>query len=433
MRQLYASSGTECYVPPSVLSNPLTKQDILEDLKAIPCKKAGPAHIAHNVVCRVGAEILAPVLYVFLQDWWSGGRPYIPQAWKDAWLILLRKPGRPCKGPGDMRPIGLSHPIRKAILRGLRAKIMPHAQRYVEHVPQWGFVPGREVADALARAFRRCQAVHILCKQQSVSIINRMDGITRRRVAGGLAVALDISRAFDAVRHSEIMLALQAADVSPALQGLVWEWIRGAQYHGSDNGGSWTVDVCRGVRQGCVLSPLLYVLVVARLHSVLKEKFGTHVNDSMDYYADDTLYHSTFESEQELVTAIRQVEFLFECLGQAGLDINDTKTQVLLQIRGTHAKQALKKHTERRKGDRFLRLSAFKQQRWLAICAQAIKFPMTALLTRRFIIGLSRPEPHTVGCGKSLPAAAICPCEPGYNCGELASEQRSFMPLILLA
>ena len=58
------------------------------------------------------------------------------------------------------------------------------------------------------------------------------------------------------------------------------------------------------------------------------------------------LYHSTFESEQELVAAIRQVEFLFECLAQAGLDINDTKTQVLLQTGGMHAKQALKKYTE---------------------------------------------------------------------------------------
>ena len=121
-----------------------------------------------------------------------------------------------------MRPIGLSHPLGKAILRGLRAKIMPYAQRYMEHVPQWGFIPGREVADALARAFRHCQAVQTLCKQQSVSINNRMDGITRKRVAGGLAVALDIS----------------TADVPLALQGLVWEWIRGAQYHGNDNGGA---------------------------------------------------------------------------------------------------------------------------------------------------------------------------------------------------
>ena len=116
---------------------------------------------------------------------------------------------------------------------------------------------------------------------------------------------------------------------------------------------------------------LLYVWMVARLHSMLREKLGTHMNDFMDYYADNTLYRRTFKTESELISAIRQVEFLFECLAQAGLDVNDTKTQVLLQIRGTHAKQTLKKYTENRKGSRFLRLSPFKQQRWLPICSRA--------------------------------------------------------------
>ena len=81
-----------------------------------------------------------------------------------------------------------------------------------------GFVPGREVADALARALGHCHAVQKLCEQQSVSINNRMDGITWIKVAGGIAVALDISRAFDTVRRSEIMLALQAADVPSEFQ-----------------------------------------------------------------------------------------------------------------------------------------------------------------------------------------------------------------------
>ena len=92
-----------------------------------------------------------------------------------------------------------------------------------------------------------------------------------------------------------------------------------------------------------------------------------HMNDFMDYYADDALYHRTFESEAELTSAIRQVEFMFECLAQAGLDVNGAKTQVLLQIKGTHSKQALKKYTEFRKGNRFLRVSAFKHQRWFPI------------------------------------------------------------------
>ena len=70
-------------------------------------------------------------------------------------MILLPKPGRPRQSPADMRLIGLSHPIGKAILRALRAKVLPFAQRYMAHVPLWGFVPGREVADARLEAMQK--------------------------------------------------------------------------------------------------------------------------------------------------------------------------------------------------------------------------------------------------------------------------------------
>ena len=120
MQQLYSTAGPEPLPQAGVVNNPLSQQDILDNLRMIPTKKAGPAHMAFNMVYKAGAEILAPVLHNFRQDWWKGGRPYVPQAWKDAWMILLPKPGRQCKGPADMRPIGLSHPIGKAILRALR-------------------------------------------------------------------------------------------------------------------------------------------------------------------------------------------------------------------------------------------------------------------------------------------------------------------------
>ena len=43
--------------PASVLNNPLTQQDILENLKVIPSKKAGPSHIAlSGLVWCIGSE-----------------------------------------------------------------------------------------------------------------------------------------------------------------------------------------------------------------------------------------------------------------------------------------------------------------------------------------------------------------------------------------
>ena len=100
LRQLIASSETDCVVPPPVLQCLLTRQEVLTSLEAIPRNKAGPSHIALNVMYRVGARVLAPIIYDFLQAWWTGGRRYIPQAFKDAIGLdpqtraSLRWPGR---------------------------------------------------------------------------------------------------------------------------------------------------------------------------------------------------------------------------------------------------------------------------------------------------------------------------------------------------
>ena len=284
---------------------------------------------------------------------------------------MLTKPGKVCRGPGDMRPIGLSYPVGKALLRALREKILPWAAEYMAHTPQWGYLRGREASDAMARAFSHCSKVRALCQTQTQSINQRRAGHQRQELVGGLAVALDIAKAFDTVPHVEINLALQAAQVPPELRQLVLLWITGAQYHVRGAGGDIAVDVGRGVRQGCVLSPLLYILVVARIHSVLRGTFGDEADQLLDYFADDTLLHQDFDTAQGFRQAIERVGQLLEVLAQAGLNVNDDKTQVILRLAGSRAKQYLHEVTEERRDGRFLRVSALWKQRFLPVCRQA--------------------------------------------------------------
>ena len=73
---------------------PFTCEELRESISAIPARKAGPRHLACNVFYKHSAASVAPILYGFLQQWWDGGIPYVPQPFKDAWLTMLRKPGR---------------------------------------------------------------------------------------------------------------------------------------------------------------------------------------------------------------------------------------------------------------------------------------------------------------------------------------------------
>ena len=349
----------------------LNTQDIYEGLRAIPVNKAGPKHLALNALYRSAAAWLAPIFAEFLASWWDGRVPYIPQPFKDARLVMLTKPGKVCRGPGDMRPIGLSHPVGKALLRALREKILPWATQFMAYTPQWGYLCGREASDAMSRAFGHCQAVRALCQTQTQSINQRRAGHQRQELVGGLAVALDIAKAFDSVPHGEINLAMQDAKVPPELRQLVLLWITGAQYHVQGDCGNLAVDVGRGVRQGCVLSPLLYILVVARIHTKLRGTFGDEADQLLDYFADDTLFHQEFTSVGDFRQAIDRVGKLLEVLAQAGLCVNDDKTQVLFKLAGSRAKHFLHEVTDARRDGRHLRVSALWAQRFLPICRQA--------------------------------------------------------------
>ena len=91
----------------------------------------------------------------------------------------------------------------------------------------------------------------------------------------------------------------------------------------------------------------------------------------MDYFADDTLFHQEFTSVGDFRQAIDRVGKLLEVLAQAGLCINDDKTQVLLKFAGSRAKHFLHEVTDARRDGRYLRVSALWAQRFLPICRQA--------------------------------------------------------------
>ena len=94
-----------------------------------------------------------------------------------------------------------------------------------------GFLPGREVSDALSRAFHHCASVRRQCKAQTPSLNRRWEGVQSQALVGGIAIALDISKAFDAIPRAEIFMAMADAQIPDNLRVLVMMWLEGAQYH----------------------------------------------------------------------------------------------------------------------------------------------------------------------------------------------------------
>ena len=98
---------------------------------------------------------------------------------------------------------------------------------------------------------------------------------------------------------------------------------------------------------------------------------GAEADQLLDYYADDTLFHAEFDTLQSFRLALAKAERLLEHLDKAGLDINDTKTQVLLRLCGKQAKQIRREVIEVRHGQPHLRLHALWTQRFLPVVDKA--------------------------------------------------------------
>ena len=142
----------------------ITVQEVEMALKHAPMAKAVPAHCASGMVWRTCSDLVAPHLHACLCRVLQPGALDIPSIWKDAWLTLLVKSAKKIKRPEALRPIGLQCMGGKAVLKILSQRLKPFVLAYASTAPQMAYLPRREGAHALLRAFSHCREVRVSCE-----------------------------------------------------------------------------------------------------------------------------------------------------------------------------------------------------------------------------------------------------------------------------
>uniref|UniRef100_A0A8D9DVR2 Craniofacial development protein 2 n=1 Tax=Cacopsylla melanoneura TaxID=428564 RepID=A0A8D9DVR2_9HEMI len=287
---------------------PILKEEVRCAIEAAKNgKAAGPDEISADVLKLIDEQHLDLITALFNSIYVTGR---LPQEWLESTFVTIpKKPN--AKSCGDYRTISLMSHTLKIFLKVIQRRIYRKLEENMADT-QFGFRNGYSTRDALFAyniLIQRCLDVN-----QSVYVC-----------------FIDYNKAFDKVRHSLLINILkeEAIDTRDVqiLKNLYFHQkaeIRVKSETSND------LEIKRGVRQGCVLSPLLFNIYSERIMAKALEEErggivinGTPVNNLR--YADDTVLLA--ENIEDLQRMLNKV---MEASEEYGLTLNTKKTKFMI-------------------------------------------------------------------------------------------------------
>ncbi|KAJ1129654.1 hypothetical protein NDU88_008020 [Pleurodeles waltl] len=244
------------------------------------------------------------------------GKGSLPQSLREGMITLLYKQKGEREDLKNWRPISLLNVDYKLLAKAMANRLKKLIEKIV-HPDQTCGIPGRQIADSLAL------------------VRDTIEYVKSRKVPTAL-VSLDQEKAFDRVSHEFMDRTLRALGLGDFFCDVVTAMYRDTSSTALVNG--WRTDpfpVLSGVRQGCPLSPLLFICVIELLAERIRQNRdirGVIVPGSSgkgevkcSLYMDDV---SVFCADGH---SIRELEKTCIEFGKAsGAKINSAKSETLL-------------------------------------------------------------------------------------------------------
>ena len=237
----------------------------------------------------------------------------IPKEWKQARIVCIYKNKGSPSLPENYRPISLLNTLYKLYASILQARL---AERHDKHLrnTQYGFRAERSTTDPMF-------------------IMRRAQDYSAKTGHPLYLLFLDWKMAFDKVDHSAMLIALERFGVHPAYVNIIRDMYDHPEFCTSapDGSLSWG-EAQTGIRQGCPLSPYLFIMGMSVVFSDIDKNLmakgiptntwstGKPVYDLE--YADDTLIMALTPSQlQDLLSAVQVEATLYNMF------LNSTKSK----------------------------------------------------------------------------------------------------------
>ena len=342
----------------------ISLDEVLAALRQMSPRKALPPKQAPAVLWTIAQQELAPRICDELNQELGPGPLQFPSSWNASYMTLIPKPNKQPTQPANLRPICILPALPKLLARILATRLKPYVQQALHNAPQFAYLSQRQAADALDRAFAHCCRVRERLQALGRSVFKLRAGARDTQLDGGLTLSLDLSKAYDRLPRTCLLESLTLMQVPADLVAVIMH-IHDSAYivlHRHDLESQ--APLGQGIRQGCGLSPLLWIgytlLIFQRLQPLVPAQ-------SLTGYADDFLINWELSSPRDFANACTSIPKILAVLHDLGMNISLDKTVILLAIKGRAAPQLLKTYTCYRQSVRHLRLSCGNSVTFLPI------------------------------------------------------------------
>ena len=313
------------------LDFPPTEEEVEKAIGQINSGKApGMDGIPGEIYKAVGPAALDTFTDLLISIW---EEEELPRDFRDATIVSLYKNKGSRTDCGNYRGISLLSIAGKILARVILNRLIASVSEQNLPETQCGFRPNRSTVDMIFTV----RQVQEKCLEQNMDLF---------------AVFIDLTKAFDTVNREALWIILQKLGCPERFVNII------RQFHDNMTGQvlcdgevSESFEICNGVKQGCVLAPVLFNLFFTCVlnHAVKDFKNGVYLRYRMDgsmfdlrrlsartkvseqliteaLFADDCALMAHKESDlQSIVDKFAEASRLF------GLTISLGKTEVLFQ------------------------------------------------------------------------------------------------------